>query len=50
MNDRGGFAGLWVCDGTLNAAIGVVDTQLPLGILPLGTANDGFNVGILDKY
>lgn len=28
-------------DGTLNAAIsGVVDTQLPLGILPLGTAND----------
>jgi diacylglycerol kinase (ATP) len=28
-------------DGTLNAAIaGVMDTQLPLGILPLGTAND----------
>ncbi|HEY9749137.1 MAG TPA: lipid kinase [Allocoleopsis sp.] len=28
-------------DGTLNAAIeGLVDTQLPLGILPLGTAND----------
>jgi YegS/Rv2252/BmrU family lipid kinase len=28
-------------DGTLNAAIeGIVDTQLPLGILPLGTAND----------
>jgi diacylglycerol kinase (ATP) len=28
-------------DGTLNAAIaGVVDTQLPLGILLLGTAND----------
>ena len=28
-------------DGTLNAAIGgLVDTQIPLGILPLGTAND----------
>lgn len=28
-------------DGTLNAAIeGLVDTQLPLAILPLGTAND----------
>lgn len=28
-------------DGTLNATIaGLVDTQLPLGILPLGTAND----------
>ncbi|WP_421656366.1 lipid kinase [Leptothermofonsia sp. ETS-13] len=28
-------------DGTLNAAIeGLVDTQLPLGILPMGTAND----------
>jgi YegS/Rv2252/BmrU family lipid kinase len=28
-------------DGTLNAAVdGLVDTQLPLGILPLGTAND----------
>jgi diacylglycerol kinase (ATP) len=28
-------------DGSLNAAIaGLVDTQLPLGILPLGTAND----------
>ncbi|NDJ16363.1 lipid kinase [Myxacorys almedinensis] len=28
-------------DGTLNAAIaGLVDTKLPLGILPLGTAND----------
>jgi YegS/Rv2252/BmrU family lipid kinase len=28
-------------DGTLNAAVeGVVETQLPLGILPLGTAND----------
>lgn len=28
-------------DGTLNAAIaGLVNTQLPLGILPLGTAND----------
>ncbi len=28
-------------DGTLNAAIeGLVDTHLPLGILPLGTAND----------
>jgi YegS/Rv2252/BmrU family lipid kinase len=28
-------------DGTLNAAIdGLVKTQLPLGILPLGTAND----------
>ncbi|MEI6442151.1 MAG: lipid kinase [Nostocales cyanobacterium ELA583] len=28
-------------DGTLNAAVGaIVDTQLPLGILPLGTAND----------
>lgn len=28
-------------DGTLNAAIaGIVHTQLPLGILPLGTAND----------
>lgn len=28
-------------DGTLNAAIeGLVDTGLPLGILPLGTAND----------
>ncbi len=28
-------------DGTLNAAIeGLVDTRLPLGILPLGTAND----------
>ncbi|MFB8787974.1 MAG: lipid kinase [Potamolinea sp.] len=28
-------------DGTLNAAIeGLVDTNLPLGILPLGTAND----------
>jgi diacylglycerol kinase (ATP) len=28
-------------DGTLNAATeGLVDTQLPLGILPLGTAND----------
>ncbi len=28
-------------DGTLNAAIeGLLDTQLPLGILPLGTAND----------
>jgi diacylglycerol kinase (ATP) len=28
-------------DGTLNAAIaGLIDTQLPLGLLPLGTAND----------
>ncbi len=28
-------------DGTLNAVIeGLIDTQLPLGILPLGTAND----------
>lgn len=28
-------------DGTLNAAIpGLIETQLPLGILPLGTAND----------
>ncbi len=28
-------------DGTLNAALaGLVETQLPLGILPLGTAND----------
>lgn len=28
-------------DGTLNAAIsGLVETQLPLGVLPLGTAND----------
>lgn len=28
-------------DGSLNAAVdGIVDTQLPLGILPLGTAND----------
>ncbi|MBD2580348.1 lipid kinase [Oscillatoria sp. FACHB-1406] len=28
-------------DGTLNSAIaGLIDTQLPLGILPLGTAND----------
>lgn len=28
-------------DGTLNAAVeGLIDTQLPLGILPLGTAND----------
>jgi diacylglycerol kinase (ATP) len=28
-------------DGTLNAAIaGLVDTQIPLGLLPLGTAND----------
>lgn len=28
-------------DGTLNAAVeGIVETQLPLGILPLGTAND----------
>lgn len=28
-------------DGTLNAAVqGLVDTDLPLGILPLGTAND----------
>lgn len=28
-------------DGTLNAAVdGLVNTQLPLGILPLGTAND----------
>ncbi len=28
-------------DGTLNAALqGLVDTHLPLGILPLGTAND----------
>ncbi|MGB5963201.1 MAG: lipid kinase [Coleofasciculaceae cyanobacterium] len=28
-------------DGTLNSAIeGLLDTQLPLGILPLGTAND----------
>lgn len=28
-------------DGTLNAAVaGLVDTHLPLGILPLGTAND----------
>jgi diacylglycerol kinase (ATP) len=28
-------------DGTLNAAVdALVDTQLPLGILPLGTAND----------
>ncbi|MTJ14327.1 lipid kinase [Anabaena sp. UHCC 0187] len=28
-------------DGTLNAAVdAIVDTQLPLGILPLGTAND----------
>ena len=28
-------------DGTLNAAIdGLIATQLPLGILPLGTAND----------
>jgi diacylglycerol kinase (ATP) len=28
-------------DGTLNAAIeGLIDTNLPLGILPLGTAND----------
>ena len=28
-------------DGTLNAAIeGLIDTKLPLGILPMGTAND----------
>ncbi|MGJ3253214.1 MAG: lipid kinase [Elainellaceae cyanobacterium] len=28
-------------DGTLNSAVeGLIDTQLPLGILPLGTAND----------
>lgn len=28
-------------DGTLNAAVeGLIDAQLPLGILPLGTAND----------
>ncbi|HEY9761740.1 MAG TPA: lipid kinase [Trichocoleus sp.] len=28
-------------DGTLNAALpGLIETQLPLGILPLGTAND----------
>ncbi len=28
-------------DGTLNAAVdGLVETQLPMGILPLGTAND----------
>lgn len=28
-------------DGTLNAAVeGLIETQLPLGILPLGTAND----------
>lgn len=28
-------------DGTLNAAIeGLIETQLPLGILPMGTAND----------
>ncbi|MGB8698581.1 MAG: lipid kinase [Thermosynechococcaceae cyanobacterium] len=28
-------------DGTLNAAIaGLIDTQIPLGLLPLGTAND----------
>ncbi|MBD2666848.1 diacylglycerol kinase, catalytic region [Richelia sinica FACHB-800] len=28
-------------DGTLNAAVdAIVDTQLPLGILPMGTAND----------
>jgi diacylglycerol kinase (ATP) len=28
-------------DGTLNAAIaGLIDSQLPLGLLPLGTAND----------
>lgn len=28
-------------DGTVNAAIaGLIDTQLPLGLLPLGTAND----------
>lgn len=28
-------------DGTLNAVVdGIVDTQLPLGVLPLGTAND----------
>ena len=28
-------------DGTLNAAVeGLVETRLPLGILPLGTAND----------
>jgi diacylglycerol kinase (ATP) len=28
-------------DGTINAAIaGLIDTQLPLGIIPLGTAND----------
>lgn len=28
-------------DGTLNAALeGLIDTQLPLGIIPLGTAND----------
>lgn len=28
-------------DGTLNAAVeGLIDTKLPLGILPLGTAND----------
>ncbi len=28
-------------DGTLNAAAeGLIDTRLPLGILPLGTAND----------
>ncbi|TAH29987.1 MAG: lipid kinase, partial [Oscillatoriales cyanobacterium] len=28
-------------DGTLNCAIeGLIDTKLPLGILPMGTAND----------
>lgn len=39
--DRVGMVIVGGGDGTLNAAIeGLLDTQLPLGIIPLGTAND----------
>jgi diacylglycerol kinase (ATP) len=38
-------------DGTLNAAIeGLIDTQLPLGILPMGTANDLARTLGIPKY